>query len=74
MALSGNRFRRIDKNYFDGKNIDEMVPLRLKELILIDMGLDWGQIDILSPTFLFVEELFLVKNKCSKISTEYSIS
>ena len=50
-----------------------MIPLRLKELILIDMGLDWSCIDILSPTFVYVEELFLVKNRCSKISSEYTI-
>jgi len=51
-----------------------MCTIRLKELILIDMGLDWGQIDILSPTLQSVEELFLVKNKCSKISSEYKIN
>jgi Leucine-rich repeat (LRR) protein len=74
LALSGNRLRKIDRTYFDGKDIQSMIPAVLKELVLIDMGLDWRTIDILSPTFINVEELFLVKNKCSKICSEYSIS
>lgn len=55
LVLTGNRFRRIDKTYFDGKIIDQMVPLHLNELVLIDMNLDWSQIDILSPTLHYVE-------------------
>jgi len=51
-----------------------MIPNVLKELVLIDMGLDWSQIDILSPVFVNIEELFLVNNKCSKISSEYTIN
>jgi tubulin-specific chaperone E len=74
LALSGNRLRKIDRTYFDGKDIQSMIPTVLKELVLIDMGLDWSTIDILSPTFINVEELFLVKNKCSKICSEYTIS
>jgi len=73
LTLSGNKLRRIEKNYFEGKNIDSMVPLHLKELVLIDMSLDWGQIDILSPTFVYVEELFLVRNNCSEICSKYTI-
>ena len=60
LVLTGNRFRRIDKTYFDGKNIDQMVPLHLNELVLINMNLDWSQIDILSPTLHYVEQLYLV--------------
>jgi hypothetical protein len=73
LALSGNKLRKIDKNYFEGKNIDSLVPLHLKELVLIDMSLDWGQIDILSPAFVYVEELFLVRNNCKEISSKYKI-
>tara|TARA_B110000285_G_C15084804_1_gene595552 strand:+ start:496 stop:1077 length:582 start_codon:yes stop_codon:yes gene_type:complete len=73
LALSGNKLRKIDKNYFEGKNIDAMVPLHLKELVLIDMSLDWSQIDILSPAFVYVEELFLVRNNCNVISSKYKI-
>jgi hypothetical protein len=50
-----------------------LVPLHLKELVLIDMSLDWGQIDILSPAFVYVEELFLVRNNCKEISSKYKI-
>jgi Leucine-rich repeat (LRR) protein len=73
LALSGNKLRKIDTNYFEGKNIDQMVPLHLKELVLIDMSLDWGQIDILSPTFVYLEELYLVRNNCSEICSKYKI-
>ena len=51
-----------------------MVPLHLKELVLIDMSLDWGQIDILSPTFVYLEELYLVRNNCSVICSKYKIN
>lgn len=71
--LTGNKFRRIDKTYFDGKNIDQMVPLHLNELVLIDMALDWSQIDVLAPALHYVEQLYLVRNRCSKICSEYTI-
>ena len=51
-----------------------MVATHLHELVLIDMSLDWSQIDILSPTLIYVESLFLVRNNCSKICSEYKIN
>lgn len=45
----------------------------LYEIVLNEMGLDWGQIIILAPTLLYVENLHLVKNHCSKISSIYPI-
>jgi hypothetical protein len=42
LTLTGNKFKRISKNYFDGKNIDSMVHTHLSELVLIDMSLDWS--------------------------------
>jgi Leucine-rich repeat (LRR) protein len=38
------------------------------------MSLDWSQINILSPTFVYVEKLFLVRNNCSKICSEHTIN
>jgi len=73
LALTGNKFRKISKSYFDGKNIDQLVHTHLHELVLIDMGLDWSQLDILAPTLIFIERLFLVRNNCSKICTKYAI-
>lgn len=67
LTLTGNRFKRIDKSYMDDKNVDELINPFLTELVLIDMGLDWSQIDILAPTFVYVEQLHLVRNKCNKI-------
>jgi len=39
----------------EGKKVEEMINPYLKELILIDMSLDWSQINILAPTFVYVE-------------------
>lgn len=38
-----------------GKNVNEMINPYLKELVLIDMSLDWSQIDVLAPTLVYVE-------------------
>jgi hypothetical protein len=50
------------------------VPCHLHELVLIDMSLEWSQIDILSPTLIYVENLYLVRNNCRKICSEFTIS
>lgn len=72
--MTGNKFKRLNKDYLDGKRIEGLINPSLKELILIDMALDWGQIDILAPTFIFIEQLQLVRNKCKKVCSEYTIS
>ena len=46
----------------------------LHELVLIDMALDWEQIDILSPTLIYIEELHLVRSHCNIITSSYKIS
>ena len=74
LALTGNKFKRIDETYFEGKNINALMHQHLSELVLIDMSLDWSQIHILSPTLVYVEKLFLVRNNCSKICTEFKIN
>jgi Leucine-rich repeat (LRR) protein len=51
-----------------------MVNMHLSEIVLIDMSLDWSQIHYLAPTLVFVENLYLVRNNCSKICSEFSIS
>lgn len=50
-----------------------MINLFLNELVLIEMALDWSQIDILSPTLIYVENLHLVRNQCSVICSKYTI-
>lgn len=74
LVLTGNKFRKIDKNYFEGKNIDQLVATNLSELVLIDCSLEWSQIDILAPTLLYVEQLFLARNNCDKICSQFEIS
>ena len=74
LVLTENLFNRIDKSYMDGKNVDELINPYLKVLVLIGMKLDWSQIDILSPTLTYVEELHLWRNNWNKISSEYEIS
>ena len=58
----------------EGKKVEEMINPHLKELILIDMALDWSQIDILAPTLVYVESLHLVRCHCKHISSKYQIS
>lgn len=50
-----------------------MINLFLNEIVLIDMALDWSQIDILSPLFVYIESLHLVRNQCSIICSKYTI-
>lgn len=42
LTLTGNKFKRIDKDYFEGKKIEQMINLYLHELVLIDTSLDWS--------------------------------
>lgn len=51
-----------------------MINPFLHELVLIDMALDWSQIDALAPTMIYIEELHLVRNQCNKICSEYQIN
>jgi Ubiquitin-like domain len=74
LVLTGNKFKRIDQNYLGDKKVEELINPYLKELILIDMALDWGQIDILAPTLVYVEQLHLVRCNCKHVSTKYQIS
>ena len=55
LVLTGNKFRRIDQRFLADKKVEELINPYLKELILIDMALDWSQIDILAPTLVYVE-------------------
>jgi len=36
--------------------------------------LEWSQLDILAPTLLYVEQLYLVRNNCRKICSQFEIS
>ena len=51
-----------------------MIHPFLQELVLIDMSLDWSQIDVLAPALVYVEQLHLVRCQCNKICSEYAIS
>jgi hypothetical protein len=57
-----------------GKRPEEMINPHLKELILIDMALDWSQIDVLAPTLVYVEQIHLVRCHCKHISSKYQIN
>lgn len=74
LVLTGNKFKRIDASYMEGKRVEEMINPYLKELILIDMALDWATIDILAPTLIYVEQLHLVRCHCKHITSKYQIS
>mmetsp|Transcript_28585 Transcript_28585/g.21344 ORF Transcript_28585/g.21344 Transcript_28585/m.21344 type:complete len:108 (-) Transcript_28585:925-1248(-) len=60
LTLTGNRFRRLvpeehNQNFILGTKVEELINPFLKELVLIDCCLDWGQINILAPTFPYIE-------------------
>jgi hypothetical protein len=60
LTLTGNRFRKLipeenSSTHVLGKKVEELINPNLKELILIDMNLDWEQINILAPTFVYIE-------------------
>ena len=55
VTLTGNRFRRIKEDYFEGKNVAAMLNCFCTEVILIEMALDWPQIIALAPALIYVE-------------------
>lgn len=73
VTLTGNKFKKIDKDYFVGKNINQLIHTSIFELVLIDMGLDWSQIDILAPALCYVEHLHLCQNRCSYIFSQFKL-
>lgn len=74
ITLTGNKFKRIDHTYLKDKRVEELINPHLKELIFIDMALDWSQIDALAPCFPYVEALHLVRCQSSHICSKYQIS
>jgi len=73
VTLTGNKFKRIDDTYLQDKNINQLIHTSIYELVLIDMGLDWSQIDILAPTLCYIEHLHLCHNHCSIIFSQYQL-
>ena len=73
LALTGNKLRRLTKEYFEGKNVEEMTSPRLQELVLNSMSLDWAQVDALAPTLKNVSKLVLGRNNINKISSGFKI-
>jgi hypothetical protein len=73
ITLTGNKFNRIDKDFFKNRDINQLIHPHLYEVVLIEMGLDWEQINILAPVLIYVEHLHLVRNFCSKICTSYKL-
>lgn len=62
LTLTGNKFKRIDKNYLADKKVEDLIHPFLHELVLIDMALDWSQIEAIAPTMIYIEELHLVRS------------
>ena len=73
ITLTGNKFRRIQPNYLEDKNVNTLIHSFLTEVILIDMALDWPQVLALAPTLIYVEQLHLVRNNCNKICSLYEV-
>lgn len=73
VTLTGNKFQKLPQNWLEGQDLNWLIHTSIFELVLIDMGLDWGQIDILAPCFPYVEHLHLVRNQCSQIFSKYQL-
>lgn len=73
LILTGNKFRRIGCDFFADKDINQLIHPHLAELVLIDMALDWQQIDVLAQVFVYVEQLHLVRNNCSVIFSQFQL-
>jgi hypothetical protein len=63
----------LEADYLKDKDVNQMIHTSVFELVLIDMGLDWSQIDILAPVLCYVENLHLCRNYCSRIFTQYQL-
>ncbi len=59
VTLTGNKFMKLSPDYLADKNINQLIHTSIFELVLIDMGLDWSQIDILAPLLCYIENLHL---------------
>ena len=42
ITLTGNKFNRIDKDYLESRDVNQLIHPHLYEVVLIDMGLDWS--------------------------------
>ena len=73
VTLTGNKFIKLAPDYLADKNINQLIHTSIFELVLIDMGLDWSQIDILAPVMCYIENLHLCQNQCSRIFTQFKL-
>ena len=55
ITLTGNKFKPVEPDYLEGKNVAELIHVFLGEVIFIEMGLDWPQILALAPVFPYIE-------------------
>ena len=69
LALTGNRLQAPSRGLFNDPNMDlkEFINPNLKVLVLIDMCLKWEDVEILSPCFKKLRELWLCRNYISII-------
>jgi len=63
----------LSSDWLANKDLNWLIHTSVTELVLIDMNLDWAQIDILAPALCFIEHLHLVKNSCSTIFSKFKL-
>ncbi len=73
LSLTDNRFRRPSPHLIASLPKDRLVSPSLRVLSLIGMALDWADVDVLLPSFELLEELWLCRNRCSKISGSFKV-
>eukprot|EP01022_Parablepharisma_sp_SALTPOND_P008497 TRINITY_DN136146_c0_g1_i1.p1 TRINITY_DN136146_c0_g1~~TRINITY_DN136146_c0_g1_i1.p1 ORF type:complete len:568 (+),score=45.01 TRINITY_DN136146_c0_g1_i1:68-1705(+) len=73
ISLTDNKFRKPSAEFIANLPREKLVHPSLRVVSLINMGLEWSDVDILLPSFEMLEELWLCRNKCSAISTSYKV-
>lgn len=71
LSLRDNKFKKPDLSLFENKTEEKLINKNLKILALIGMELNWKDIEVLSPAFKCIEELWICRNNCSLITSEY---
>ena len=74
LTLTENMLVPLKPEVISSKTQAQLVSQTLRILVLINMRLDWAQIQILSPALIDIEELWLSRNICSHIGLTYQVN
>jgi len=73
ISLTDNKFIKPSVEFLASLPKEKLIHPSLRVVSFIGMNLNWDDIDILSPSFEQLKELWLCRNNCSIIGTKYKI-